>query len=180
MKKSQQMKMIAQSPYQGSIASDLDVSQSLKIARAAADGCLLHKLYLDSRICEAHFHAGLAFAKLYGMAMRSFGIHNRVKTACQTWDQLYGITYDSFSNHKIEALWRYIMKALDPAYHDELPMQKIAFALVLTMDTPKTFHISQIKETLEYLQTVFEKIEEGPYRMGLFKLPNATKLVMIH
>lgn len=178
MKKTQQTKAITS--YSDNIVNDLTIDPSLQIARAAADGCLLHKLYLDNRICETHFHAGLAFAKLYGLAMRSFGIHNRVKTACQTWDQIYGITYDNFSNHKMEAMWRYILKALDPAYHDDLPMREIAFALVLTMNTPKTFHISQIKETLEYLQTVFEKIEEGPYKLGLFKLPKAPKLVRMH
>lgn len=175
MKKTQQTKSIAH--YQDNVVADLRTDPKLQIAQAAADGCLLHKLYLDNRICEEHFHAGLAFAKLYGLAMRSLGIHNRVKSACQTWDQLYGINYDPFSNRKIEGLWRYIMKALDPTYHDEMPMREIAFALVLTIDTSKTFHISQIKETLEYLQTIFEKIEESPYKLGLFKKSKAPRLV---
>ncbi len=141
---------------------------ALKIANAAADGCALHQLYLDDQISEAHFHAGLAFAKLYGLAMRSFGIHNRVKTACQTWDQLYGIAYDHFSNQHMEGLWRYMLKALDPAYHHGVPMREIAFGLVLTNNSPKPLPIEQVRKTLEYLKTVWEKIEEGPYRLGLF------------
>jgi hypothetical protein len=172
MKKAQQTKETLQNVYGTALISHLSKNHSpqyaIKIANAAADGCALHQLYLDDRICEAHFHAGLAFAKLYGLAMRSFGIHNRVKTACQTWDQLYGITYDSFSNHRMEALWQYIMKALDPAYHDGLPMQQIAFSLVLTSNTPQSWQIEQVHKTLEYLQTIWEKIEDGPYRLGLF------------
>ena len=91
-------------------------AQSLaqSIINAANEGCLLHQLYVDEYINESQFQAGLAFAKLYGLAMRSFGIHNRVRTASQSWDHLHGISHDLFSSQRIEGLWRYILKALDP------------------------------------------------------------------
>ncbi|MCX7343683.1 MAG: hypothetical protein NT128_06035 [Proteobacteria bacterium] len=180
MKKVQQTKEFLQKSYQANLVNNLNRNHSSQIVNAAADGCFLHQLYLDNSICEEHFHAGLAFAKLYGLAMRSFGIHNRVKSACQTWDQIYGITYDSFSNNKIEALWRYIMKALDPVYHDELNMQEIAFSLVLTTNNPKELHIKNIKKTLQYLQTVWEKIEAGPYKLGLFAKQKNKKLFRLN
>ena len=183
MKKAQQTKETAQKVYKANLINNLSKSHSLyakQIANAAADGCPLHQLYLGDHISEANFHAGLAFAKLYGLAMRSFGIHNRVKTSCQTWDQLYGITYDNFSNHRMEALGRYILKALDPAYHNGLPMSDIAFALVLTSNTRKSLQIEQVKKTLQYLQTVWEKIEEGPYRLGLFAYDKEKKYSQLH
>ena len=166
MKKSQQLKEMAQ--YRSKPINNLTESQYFKIVNAAADGCALHQLYLDDQISEAHFHAGLAFAKLYTLAMRSFGIHNRVKTASQTWDQLYGVAYDSFSSKRMEGIWRYILKALDPLYHNGLPMREIAFELVLTNSPSKQLTLTSVKKTLEYLQTIWEKIEEGPYRLGLF------------
>ncbi len=137
------------------------------IHHAAREGCLLHQLYLDESIDESLFHAGLAFAKLYSLAMRSFGICNRVRTASQNWDQLYGITYDKFSNQKIEGLWRYILKALNPIYHEGIAMQEIAFSLVLVPPT-KLHALSNIKKTLIYLQTIWEKIEDTPYQLGLY------------
>ena len=85
MKKVQQTKEFLQKSYQANLVNNLNRNHSSQIVNAAADGCFLHQLYLDNSICEEHFHAGLAFAKLYGLAMRSFGIHNRVKSACQTW-----------------------------------------------------------------------------------------------
>ncbi len=138
------------------------------IINAANEGCLLHQFYIDELISEAHFQSGLAFAKLYGLAMRSFGIHNRVRIASQSWDQLHGITHDQFSSPKIESIWRYILKALDPNYHDGTPMRDIAFNLVLTMDYPKQYNIKDIRKTLAYIQTIWEKIENSPYRLGLF------------
>lgn len=147
-------------------SNQLDALHS--ILNAANDGCFLHRLYIEERISEPHFQAGLAFAKLYSLAMRSFGIHNRIRSACQTWDQLHGLCYDYFSNAKIEGLWRYMLKALDPVYHQGVPMRNIAFSLVLTMESQKQYTITDIRETLEYLQGVWEKIEEGPYALGLF------------
>lgn len=138
------------------------------IINAANEGCLLHQLYIDECINEAQFQAGLAFAKLHSLAMRSFGIHNRIRTAAQSWDKLHGITYDQFSNRKIEGLWRYILKALDPTYHYGTPMREIAFKLILTIQSPRSYTIDNIRKTLDYLHTVWEKIESGPYRLGLF------------
>ncbi len=143
-----------------------DSAQS--IINAANEGCLLHQFYLDEFISEAQFQSGLAFAKLYSLAMRSFGIHNRVRTASQSWDQLHGIAYDQFSSAKIEGIWRYILKALDPIYHHGIPMRDIAFNLVLTTEFPKQYTATDIRKTLSYLHTIWEKIEISPYRLGLF------------
>lgn len=138
------------------------------ILNAARDGCLLHQLYIEGRICDSHFQAGLAFAKLYSLAMRSFGIHNRIRSACQTWDRIHGLCFDHFSNTKIEGLWKYILKALDPIYHKGIPMHGIAFSLVLTMEVQKPYALTDIRKTLEYLQDIWEKIESSPYRLGLY------------
>jgi hypothetical protein len=150
------------------------------IINAANEGCLLHQFYIDELISEPQFQSGLAFAKLYGLAMRSFGIHNRVRTASQSWDQLHGIVYDQFSNQKIEGLWRYILKALDPTYHDNISMRDIAFNLVLTMDYPKRYAINDIQKTLSYLQTIWEKIETSPYRLGLFVYEQQSTSTRLH
>lgn len=158
--------MVKAALKKSSSPSQLEVLHS--ILNAANDGCLLHKLYIEERISETHFQAGLAFAKLYSLAMRSFGIHNRIRSACQTWDQIHGLCYDHFSSTKIEGLWRYMLKALDPVYHQGIPMRNIAFSLVLTMESQKQYTLTDIRETLEYLQTIWEKIEAGPYALGLF------------
>jgi len=157
-------------------------AQSLaqSIINAASEGCLLHQLYVDEYINESQFQAGLAFAKLYGLAMRSFGIHNRVRTASQSWDHLHGISHDLFSSQRIEGLWRYILKALDPTYHAGISLRDIAFNLVLTKDYPKQYAIKDVKKTLSYLQTVWETIETGPYKMGLFKCEQLPKNVRFH
>ena len=159
-------------------ALQLDALHS--ILSAANDGCLLHRLYIEGQISDSHFHAGLAFAKLYGLAMRSFGIHNRVRSACQTWDQIHGITYDHFSNSKIEGLWRYMLKALDPVYHQGVPMRGIAFSLVLTVESPKKYTTAEIRKTLEYLQDAWENIETGPYQLGLYVFEQRPSLARMH
>ncbi len=150
------------------------------ILNAANDGCLLHQLYIEEHISEPQFHAGLAFAKLYSLAMRSFGIHNRVRSACQTWDQIHGVAYDDFSNKKTEGLWRYILKALDPVYHQGTPMRNIAFSLVMTMEVQKQYTTADIRETLDYLHTIWEKIEAGPYRLGLFVYEQQPQYSRLH
>jgi hypothetical protein len=150
------------------------------IINAANEGCLLHQFYVNELISEAQFHSGLAFAKLYSLAMRSFGIHNRIKTASQSWDQLHGIVHDQFSNKKIEGLWRYIIKALDPIYHQGTPMRDITFNLVLTMEYPKQYAINDIRKTLSYLQTIWEKIETSPYQLGLFAYEQPSTHATLH
>ena len=157
-------------------------AQSLaqSIIHAANEGCLLHQLYIDEYINESQFQAGLAFAKLYGLAMRSFGIHNRVRTASQSWDHLHGVSHDLVSSHRIAGMWRYILKALDPTYHADAALRDIAFNLVLTKDYPKKYAIKDVKKTLSYLQTVWETIETGPYKMGLFKCERLPKNARLH
>lgn len=150
-------------------ANPFDQREALRcVVDAASDGCVLHQLYLAGRIEDSHFQAGLAFAKLYHLAMRSFGIHNRVRSACQTWEQIHGIAYDPFSNTKIEGLWKYILKALNPLYHQGVPMHGIALSLVLTTTLQRQYSLIDIRKTLEYLSAIWEKIESGPYRLGLY------------
>lgn len=156
----------------------LDLAQN--ILNAANEGCLLHQFYLDDLISEAQFYSGLAFAKLYGLAMRSFGIHNRVRTASQSWDQLHGISHDQFCSQKIESIWRYILKALDPLYHQDLPMRDIAFNLILIMEYPKRYAIQDIQKTLSYMQTIWEKVEDSPYRLGLFTYEQKPTTMQMH
>ena len=138
------------------------------IINAANEGCLLQQLYIEEHISEELFHAGLAFAKLYSLSMRSFGIHNRIRTASQTWDQLHGKIYDHFSSRKIEGIWRYILKSLDPIYHQGIPMRQVAFKLVLIDQITSIHTIDQIRKTLTYLLEIWQKIESSPYRLGLF------------
>lgn len=142
---------------------------------AANEGSLLHQLYWDELIDESQFHAGLAFAKLYGLAMRSLGVCNRVHTSSQRWEQLYGVTHDKFSNQKIEGLWHHLLKALDPIYHEGLSMREIAFSLIL-ISRKKCYSINDIKKTLMYMQSIWEKIEDTPYHLGLYSHKNSSKL----
>lgn len=158
-----------------------DEQQELKIFtqnvfNAASEGCLLHQLYLDELIDESLFHAGLAFAKLYSLAMRSLGIHNRICTASKSWDQLRGIAHDNFSNQRIEGIWRYILKALDPIYHQGVAMREIAFNLVLVPPTNR-HSISDIRKTLIYLQNIWEKIETTPYHLGLYRYEKSSTVL---
>jgi len=149
------------------------------ILNAANEGSLLHQLYLDELIDEPLFQAGLAFSRLQSRAMRSSGINNRVRTASQSWGRLQGKTYDKFSNEKIEGIWKYILKALNPIYHKGLPMREIAFDLVLAPSL-KTHSLRDIKKTLRYLKTIWEKIEDTPYRLGFYNLDIAVAKKTLH
>jgi hypothetical protein len=162
-------------------ANSVDQQEALhRVIDAAREGCILHQLYLEGRIDDSHFQAGLAFAKLYHLAMRSFGIHNRIRSACQTWEQFHGIAYDPFSNTKIEGLWRYILKALNPIYHQGVPMHGIALSLVLTTTWQKQYSLINIRKTLEYLSTIWEKIESSPYRLGLYAFKQQRLRARLH
>ncbi|MCE2716029.1 MAG: hypothetical protein ACK4V2_05680 [Pseudomonadota bacterium] len=145
------------------------------IFNAANEGSFLHQLYKNEQINESHFQAGLAFEKLYRLAMRSLNICSRVHTSSQRWDQLYGITHDKFSYQKIEGLWRLLLRALDPIYHDGLSMREIAFSLIL-LSQKKSYSLNDIKKTLGYIQSIWEKIENTPYHLGLYSSKNSLKM----
>ncbi len=50
----------------------------------------------------------------------------------------------------------------------------------ITTNNPKELHIKNIKKTLQYLQTVWEKIEAGPYKLGLFAKQKNKKLFKLN
>lgn len=150
-----------------------------RIFHTANEGSLLHQLYFDGVIEEAEFQAGLAFSKLYNLAMRSFGIYNRLHTSCQRWEQLYGVVYDRFSNQKIEVLWRYVSRALDPIYHDGISMREIAFSLIFVPQT-RLYSLKDIKKTLLYLQFLWEEIERTPYHFGLYSCKKTKRRKELH
>lgn len=150
-----------------------------KVHNTANEGCLLHQLYVDEVIEEEEFRAGLAFSKLYHLAMRSLGIHTRVHTSSKSWGDLYGITYDKFSQQKVEGLWRHILKALDPAYHNGLSMKEIAFNLIL-IPPPKLHSVRKIRKTLRYLMSIWEQLEGTPYQLGLYSYKRSRSKKSLH
>lgn len=58
-------------------------------------------------------------------------------------------------------------------------MREIAFDLVLAPSL-KTHSLRDIKKTLRYLKTIWEKIEDTPYRLGFYNLDIAVAKKTLH
>lgn len=140
-------------------------------ANAAAGGSVLHQLLLKDQINLHEFSAGFAFIKLHTLVMRSKGIKNRIRTYCQNWENISGISHDNFCAVKLESLWNKLLVIL---------AQKSAYKNLLLelIFSSKGFNysLSHTKEALAFLHDFWQVCENTTYRKYTKRLLN-TKIL---